>query len=490
MWRVSRFCYREAVVMRPLSVMLLCLPILASTLGCGDDGNPGGDIQEPTQVATVTVSGPATTVMAGQTLQLTATAQDANGTVLQGHTFAWTTSDAEVATVSSSGTVSALSEGQAVIGATTDGVSGSLTISVTAAPPTEPPELQLQQVATGLDFPLYLTSPPGDSRLFVVQRAGAIRVVKDGALLPTPFLDLTSKVLSEGGEQGLLGLAFTPDYASSGRFVVHYIDLSGNTRVSQFLVSADPDRADPSSESLVLAAEQPGVAHKGGQLLFGPDGMLYIGLGDGADNDQGRGQSLSELLGSILRIDVSSAPYTVPPDNPFVSTAGARAEVWSYGLRNPWRFSFDHATGDLYVGDVGESNWEEVDYASAATGASKGVNYGWSLMEGRHCARAEGCDQSGLTLPVLEFDHSTGCSIIGGYVYRGAAIPGLQGTYFYSDYCQGWVRSFRIEGGLPAGETEWPTLMPGGQVTSWGEDASGELYVVTQKGDVFKLVQQ
>jgi glucose/arabinose dehydrogenase len=437
----------------------------------------------------VVVSGPTTTLQAGQSVQLSAVAQDASGAVLEGHTFQWSTSDSTVGAVSSSGVVSARSEGQAEISATTEGITGSVVVSVTAAPPSGPPALKLQQVATGLDFPLSVASPPGDNRLFVAQKRGAIRVVKDGVLLPTPFLDLTSKVLSEGGEQGLLGLAFVPDYASTGRFIVHYIDLAGNTRISSFRVSSDPDRADPSSESLIFEAEQPGVAHKGGQLLFGPDGMLYIGLGDGADNDQGRGQSIADPLGSILRIDVSAPPYTVPPDNPFVGTAGARPEVWSYGLRNPWRFSFDRATGDLYVGDVGEGNWEEIDHGSAADGAGKGVNYGWSVMEGRHCVRQQ-CDQSGLTLPVLEYDHTVGCAVIGGYVYRGAAIPALQGTYFYSDYCKGWVRSFRMEAGAVSADTDWPALQPGGQVTSLGEDAAGELYIVTQKGGVFKIVQQ
>jgi glucose/arabinose dehydrogenase len=362
---------------------------------------------------------------------------------------------------------------------------------VVAAPPVGPIILGLQQVASGLDFPLSLTSPPGDDRLFVVEKGGAIRVLKGGTLLEVPFLDLTSKVLSTGGEQGLLGLAFFPDYASSGRFIVHYNDLAGNTRVSLLRVSDDPNRADPASESLVLANQKPGPAHNGGQILFGPDGFLYIGLGDGADDDQGRGQSLKDLFGSILRIDVSSlgAPYTVPPDNPFVGIAGDRPEVWSYGFRNPWRFSFDRATGDLYVGDVGESKWEEVDYASAAEGAGRGVNYGWSLMEGRHCFR-QGCDQAGLTLPVVEYGHTDGCAVISGYVYRGAAIPALQGNYFYADYCRGWVRSFRMEGGMAVEETDWPALRPGGQVTSFGEDAAGELYLLTQQGGVFKIVPQ
>ncbi|HVD33640.1 MAG TPA: PQQ-dependent sugar dehydrogenase, partial [Gemmatimonadales bacterium] len=349
--------------------------------------------------------------------------------------------------------------------------------------------LALQQIASGLDFPLYLTSPPGDDRLFVVEKGGAIRVIKGGAVLATPFLDLRAKVMSDGGEQGLLGLAFAPDYASSGRFFVHYNDVSGDNRVSVLRVSSDPDRADPASESSVLAVPQPGVAHNGGQLLFGPDGFLYIGLGDGDDNDHGHGQSLADLFASILRIDVASGtPYAVPPDNPFVGVTGARPEVWSYGFRNPWRFSFDRATGDLYIGDVGESRWEEVDNASASAGAGRGVNYGWSVMEGQHCFRGEQCDQTGLTPPVVEYPHTDGCAVTSGYVYRGAAIPALQGTYFYADYCLGWVRSFRMEGGLAVERTDWPALRPGGHVTSFGEDVTGELYLLTEQGGVFKIV--
>jgi glucose/arabinose dehydrogenase len=469
------------------------LIIAASVSACGGEG--GGDIQEPRPVTAVTVTGPMTTIESGQTVQLTATARDAGGTVVEGRTFEWTTANAAVASVSPTGLVTGLGAGQVEIRATTEGVTGSVVITVTAAPPVTPPPgpvtVGLQQVATGLDFPLYQTSPPGDDRLFIVQKGGAIRLLKGGTLLETPFLDLTGAVSSAAGEQGLLGLAFPPDYGSSGRFIVHYTDLAGDTRVSLFRVSGDPDRADATSESVVLAVPQPGVAHQGGQILFGPDGLLYIGLGDGDDDDQGRGQSLGDLLASILRIDVSSGnSYSVPPDNPFVGTAGARPEVWSYGLRNPWRFSFDRATGDLYIGDVGESRWEEVNHASAAGGAGRGVNYGWSLMEGRHCFRGEGCDQAGLTLPVLEYGHSDGCSVTGGYVYRGAAIPTLQGSYFYADYCGGWVRSFRMEGGMAVEETDWPALRPGGRVTSFGEDPAGELYLLTQEGGVFKIVPQ
>lgn len=475
----------------PLSRLALSpvLVIAALVSACGDDGG-GGNIQEPKPVAAVTVTGPST-VQIGQTVQLTATANDEDGAVVEGSAFEWTTSDAAVASVSPAGFVTGLTEGQAAISATSEGFTGSITITVTATPPPPPPgpiNLGLQPIVTGLRFPTGLVSPPGDDRMFVLEKAGVIRIIKAGALLATPFLDLTAKVQSQGGEQGLLGLAFAPDYASSGRFFVHYNDRSGNNRVSLFRVSVDPDRADAASESEVLAIPQPGVAHNGGQLLFGADGFLYIGLGDGDDSDGGRGQSLSDLFASILRIDVSSgAPYTVPPDNPFVSTAGARPEVWSYGLRNPWRFSFDPATGDLYIGDVGESTWEEVNYAAAADGAGKGVNYGWSIMEGLHCTRGQ-CDQAGLTLPVLEYSHSDGCSVIGGYVYRGPAIPALQGSYFYAEYCLGWVRSFRIAGGAPVEQTEWPSLEPDGQVTSFGEDATGELYLLTQQGGVFKIV--
>jgi glucose/arabinose dehydrogenase len=350
---------------------------------------------------------------------------------------------------------------------------------------------RLEPVASGLNAPLYLTSPPADlSRLFIVEQSGAIRIVKDGVLLPTPFLDLSGRVLA-GGEQGLLGLAFPPDYAASGRFVVHYTDLQGDTRVSSFQVSADPDVADAGSEQVILTADQPYANHNGGQVVFGPDGFLYLGLGDGgSSNDpEGRGQSLSDLLGSILRIDVQAGTsYTIPPDNPFASQPGAQPEVWSYGLRNPWRFSFDRATGDLYIADVGQQRLEEVDIAPASEGAGRGVNYGWNIMEGSECLSTSSCDQTGLTLPAFEYRHDQGCSITGGYVYRGAAISALQGLYFYGDYCQGWVRSFRYAAGSVSESTDWPSLEPGGPITSFGEDAAGELYVVSSAGTVHRFV--
>jgi glucose/arabinose dehydrogenase len=467
---------------------IIAVIIAAGVVGCG--GEEGGDIQEPGTVTAVSVNAPSNTLNVGQTLQLTAVARDAGGTVVEGHIFEWATGNETVASVSPSGLVSGLSAGQVEISATTDGVTGRITLTVIAAPPPTPVTPGLEQVAAGLNFPLYLTSPPGDNRLFILEKDGVIRLIKDGTLLTAPFLDLEDFKVSTGAEQGLLGLAFTPDYASSGQFFVHYTAPDGESRISRYLVSADPDRADPASEVVVLVAARPGIAHNGGQILFGPDGMLYIGLGDGDDSDGGRGQSRADLLASILRVDVSIADnYAVPADNPFTATAGA-PEIWSYGLRNPWRFSFDRGTGDFYISDVGQGEREEVNYSSAAEGAGRGLNYGWSVMEGSRCVRGAGCDQTGLTLPTVEYDHSEGCSVTGGYVYRGTAMPALHGNYFYADYCAGWVRSFKIQGGLVTEETDWPALEPGGQITSFGEDAQGELYLLTEQGGVFKIVPQ
>jgi glucose/arabinose dehydrogenase len=377
-----------------------------------------------------------------------------------------------------------------LIGAAAASSCGSEFTNETPMLPEGPVPVGLEAVATGLAFPLYLTAPPGDPRLFIVEKGGAIRVVTGAGLLPAPFLDLSGKV-STGGEQGLLGLVFPPDYSTSGRFFVHYTDLDGDTRLSSFQVTADPGVADPASEAVIFAADQPFGNHNGGQIAFGPDGYLYLGLGDGggAGDPLGTGQSLAEPLGAILRIDpAGGTPYAVPADNPFVGVEGASPEIWSYGLRNPWRFSFDRGTGDLYIGDVGQGQWEEIDVATAADGGGRGINYGWNVMEGRHCLAGDNCTREGLALPVVEYSHGSGCSVTGGYVYRGAAIPALQGHYFYADYCQGWVRSFRLAGAAVVDEAEWPTLRPGGTVTSFGEDAAGELYVIAGGGDVFRVV--
>jgi glucose/arabinose dehydrogenase len=458
--------------------------------GCRD----GADLQAPAQptVAEVEVTAPEITLVIGQTMQLTATARDSAGNPLDDRTFVWASDNTSVAGVSETGLVTAAAEGQAAITATTEGVTGDLTITVAAdgTPPPPPSGVPgLQPIASGLAFPVYLTSPPGDSRLFVVERAGTVRIIESGSARPTPFLDISAKV-STRPEQGLLSLAFAPDYATSGRFFVYYTDLADDLQVASFLVSGDPTVADTASELPVLRMTSPGVSHNGGLITFGPDGMFYIGLGDGGSRDgldNGRGQSLEDLLGALLRIDISSGTgYTVPSDNPFVSTPGAKGEIWAYGFRNPWRYSFDPATGDLFIADVGEGRWEEIDRATTADGRGRGVNYGWSVMEGPECMMA-GCDQTGLTLPILQYGHDQGCAITGGYVYRGTALPSLQGQYLYGDFCKGWVRSIPAQG-APGAPTDWPALSPGGNITSFGEDAAGELYVLTADGGVFKIV--
>ncbi len=349
----------------------------------------------------------------------------------------------------------------------------------------------LQRVASDLAFPLYLTSPPGDTRLFVVEKGGRIRIIEGDSVLAKPFLDLSAEV-SGGGEQGLLGLAFHPDYTSNGRFFVDYTGTDGDTRIVQFHVSADPDQADASSAHVLLTVAQPYSNHNGGQLAFGPDGYLYIGMGDGGSggDPQGHGQSAADLLGSILRLDVAAdSGYAVPADNPWADSVGARGEVWNIGLRNPWRFSFDRVSGDLYIADVGQNEIEEVDVSPRADGGGRGANYGWNRMEGRSCYGGRSCDTTGLVLPVVQYHHSDGCSVSGGYVYRGKRIPALDGHYFYADYCSGWVKSFRMENGKATDERSWPSLAPGGSIPSFGEDAAGELYVMSANGSVYRIVK-
>jgi hypothetical protein len=350
-----------------------------------------------------------------------------------------------------------------------------------------PPMLHL--VAGSLDNPLFVTAVPGDTnRLFVVLQGGQIRVVRHDTLLATPFLDVSGRI-SCCGEQGLLGLAFHPQYAANGYFFVDYTNTAGDTRVVRYHVSADPDVADSTSATLVLGQAQPFSNHNGGMLAFGNDGYLYIGLGDGGSggDPQGNGQNLNTFLGKILRIDVNgAAPYAVPATNPFVGQAGALPEIWAWGLRNPWRFSFDRSTHELYIGDVGQNAHEEVDVEPPATG---GRNYGWNRMEGLSCYQS-GCSSTGLTLPVLDYPHTEGCSITGGYVYRGTRVTALSGLYLYADYCNGWVKSFRYANGQVTEQQEWPDLEPGGSISSFGEDAQGELYVVVygSSGAVYRIV--
>ena len=362
--------------------------------------------------------------------------------------------------------------------------------SDTQQPPPAALDLALEPVATTFAFPLLATAPSGDPRLFVVEKGGLVKIVKGGAVLNTPFLDL-SGLISNGGEQGLLGLAFDPQYGTNGRFFVSYTNTAGDNVLASYQVSSNADVAAAGSGTIRLTVGQPYDNHNGGHIAFGPDGYLYMGIGDGGSggDPDGHGQDRNDLLGSILRLDVSGATgYTVPVSNPLVGVAGTRGELWNWGLRNPWRFSFDRSTGDLYIGDVGQGEREEIDVGTTATGGGKGANYGWSIMEGMRCYNAGSCDMTGLTLPVLDYTHGDGCSVTGGYVYRGTAIPDLAGTYFYADFCSGWVRSFRYTGGQVTEAASWDALAPGGNISSFGEDGAGELYVLTSAGGVYRIV--
>jgi len=338
-------------------------------------------------------------------------------------------------------------------------------------------DIVLTEIADNLERPVQLVGVPGDDRLFIVEQRGHIRVLLDGSLQPTPYLDLSGE-LSGGNEQGLLGLAFHPDFATNGYAYVNYTNGAGDTEVVRFTEATDGSVLDPATRKDILFVEQPFGNHNAGQLLFGPDGFLFVPLGDGGSggDPQGNGQNPETLLGSILRIDVDGGdPYTIPPGNPF-ATGGGRPEIWAYGVRNPWRNDIDVEGGHLYVADVGQNEWEEV---SVARLDEAGVNYGWNTVEGPECYRASSCDRSGLRDPVISYTHGDGCSITGGHVYRGSRIAGLAGTYFYSDYCAGWLRSFRWD---PVQETvtdqrEW-TIPDLGSVYSFGRDADGELYIL------------
>jgi glucose/arabinose dehydrogenase len=361
--------------------------------------------------------------------------------------------------------------------------------ATTAAPATQPPPsattfpdpsaYDWQMVVSGLERPDNLQAD-GSGRLFVIEKAGRIRIIQDGQLLSQPFLDITDRVGSSGNEQGLLGLAFHPQYSQNGQFFVNYTDQNGDTVIARFQVSGDPNVADPGSEVKLLGVDQPYANHNGGVLAFGPDGYLYAGLGDGGSqgDPHGNAQNTKSLLGKILRIDVNSGnPYSVPPDNPFGN------EVWAYGLRNPWRLSFDKATGDLYIGDVGQDMWEEIDYLPA--GSAGGTNFGWNQREGAHDYK--GSASPDFTEPVAEYSHPEGgCSVTGGYVYRGA-MPEWNGIYIYGDYCTGMIWGLIHNGGNWQKQQLFDVDYT---ITSFGQDQSGEIYLVSDGGGVYKLVKK
>jgi glucose/arabinose dehydrogenase len=350
--------------------------------------------------------------------------------------------------------------------------------------------LDLQPVISGLAAPVYLTAPAGDARLFVVEQPGRIRIVKNGQLLAAPFLDISARV-SYGGERGLLSMAFDPQYAANGFFYVYYTSApTGDIVVERYGGTAGADVAS-ATPTPVIAIPHPGASnHNGGLVMFGPDGMLYLGTGDGggAGDPSGNGQNVNVLLGKLLRLDVRTLPYTVPPGNPFVGQAGKRGEIWAYGLRNPWRFAFDRGSANLYIADVGQSLYEEVNVAPPT---SAGLDYGWNVMEGQHCyPSGDACNTAALVLPLIEYSHASGgCSITGGFVYRGAAIPEVRGQYFYSDYCAGFLASF---GGTTTRElvTRSWSVPNVGSVVSFGEDAAGELYVLSANGTVYRIVRR
>ena len=383
-----------------------------------------------------------------------------------------------------------------------------------AAPPPALAGVTLELVADGFREPVHVISPPGDERrLFVVEKAGRIIILKDGVRLERPFLDITSRVSTVNQEEGLLSVAFHPRYAQNRRFFVNFTDRQRATRIIEYRAREDdPDRADLRTSRPILRIPQPWRNHNGGHCLFGPDGYLWIGTGDGgaAGDPQDNAQNPGSLLGKILRIDVDGtdgAPYGSPPSNPLVEVAGARPEVWALGVRNPWRMAFDRETGDLYFADVGQNRYEEVNVVPvptpaggaaadpAASGGAGGANFGWDIVEGLgHCYGAADCDQTGLVPPVVEYGHDFGTSITGGHVYRGRALPELRGVYLYGDYVSGRLRSFRLQDGEAVDRWDWTDqLNPGRRIrniASFGEDAAGEMYLVSHRGPIYRLARR
>lgn len=346
----------------------------------------------------------------------------------------------------------------------------------------DPASANWQLTAQGFERPLLVTHA-GDGRLFIVEQPGRIQIIQDGNVLEALLLDISDRVRDSGNEQGLLGLAFDPAFDQNGYFYVNYTGRGGTTYISRFQISDNLDQADPGNETVLLSVEQPYANHNGGVLAFGPDGYLYIGLGDGGSggDPQGNAQNLNSLLGKILRLDVSGTDsYAIPSDNPFAA-GGGRAEIWAYGLRNPWRFAFDTATGDLFIGDVGQNAWEEIDFQPA--GIPGGQNYGWNLLEGTHPYEANSFPEG--ILPIAEYGHNQGCSVTGGVVVRDPSLPAWNGVYLFGDYCSGI-----IWGILPDGAGGWSTQQlydTGFNISSFGSDASGRVYLTDLNGGLYQL---
>lgn len=379
----------------------------------------------------------------------------------------------------------------------------ALLATLALAPSTPAQALTTELFAQGFSAPVFITQAPGDmDRFFIVEQAGRIRIVNNGVTNPTPFLDLRSAAggpVQSGGERGLLGLAFHPDYANNGRFFVNYTGLpSGHTFVVEYNVTANPDVASPTAIGTIIQVNQDFSNHNGGCIHFGPDGKLYVGMGDGGSGNDpnNRAQSQTSNLGKMLRFDVDIPYPHIPVDNPFVGPGGYNDEIWHVGLRNPWRWSFDRQTGDMYICDVGQNAWEELDFAPAATG---GLNFGWRCMEGLACTGLSGCtcNSPALTLPFHVFSHAGGnCSGTGGYIYRGNAIPSLDGTYFFADYCSSriWSIVYDPVTGMASQLTDRTVeLRPAApntisSIVSFGEDHEGELYIVEQGGQIWKIV--
>lgn len=351
-------------------------------------------------------------------------------------------------------------------------------------------DYQWQKIVSGLKRPTSIVQPPdGSGRLFVTEQPGTVRVIQDGKLLATPFLNVTSKLTSAGNEQGLLDIAFHPDYAKNGTFFITYTRTDGQPTLARYQVSSsDPNIADPSSAKVLISIPHPFPNHNGSQITFGPDGYLYYGMGDGGSGGDpfNNGQNKQALLGSMMRLDVNQGnSYGIPADNPFVNDKSARPELWAKGLRNPWRFSFDMKTHELYIADVGQNQYEEIDVQPADS--KGGENYGWSVYEANHDFKGGG-DKSKFVFPVTEYDHSEGrCSVTGGYVYRGKALPKLDGVYLYADYCSGTIWTLQKDS-----SDQWNSqafMATSYNITSFGQDTDGEIYLADQKsGTIFKLV--